>query len=77
MVEGPAAGLEIVKTLADNPALKDYHLLRSVRGDLLQRLGRLREAQAAFVEAAALTANTREQMLLKRRALACSSTGFT
>jgi RNA polymerase sigma factor (sigma-70 family) len=72
MIEGPAAGLAIVQAIADAPALKGYHLLPSVRGDLLQRLGRLDEARAAFMAAAALTANTRERALLERRAAACS-----
>ncbi len=71
MIEGPAAGLAIVQAIADAPALKGYHLLPSVRGDLLQRLGRLDEARAAFMAAAALTANTRERALLERRAVAC------
>jgi predicted RNA polymerase sigma factor len=53
------------------PALKAYHLLPSVRGDLLFKLGRLGEARAAFEAAAALTANRREQELLRRRAAAC------
>jgi RNA polymerase sigma factor (sigma-70 family) len=72
MVDGPAAGLEIVETLTDAPALRNYHLLPSVRGDLLQRLGRLAEARASFTAAAALTANTRERALLERRAAACA-----
>ena len=71
MIEGPAAGLAIVQSLADAPALKGYHLLPSVRGDLLQRLGRLDEARAAFTAAAALAANTRERALLERRAASC------
>jgi predicted RNA polymerase sigma factor len=71
MVAGPAAGLEIVDALADFPALQNYHLLPSVRGDLLQRLGRLDEARAAFTAAAALATNARERALLERRAAAC------
>jgi RNA polymerase sigma factor (sigma-70 family) len=71
MVEGPDAGLRIVQALADAPALKGYHLLPSVRGDLLQRLGRLDEARAAFTAAAALAVNTRERALLERRAASC------
>jgi len=74
MVAGPAAGLEIVDALAEAPALQHYHLLPSVRGDLLQRLGRLTEARAAFLTAAALTANARERTLLERRAEACTKT---
>jgi RNA polymerase sigma factor (sigma-70 family) len=68
MAEGPAAALAIVDGLAGEPALKNYHLLESVRGDLLCKLGRLAEARAAFDTAAALAGNKREQELLKRRA---------
>ena len=68
MAEGPAVALAIVDGLAGEPALKNYHLLESVRGDLLCRLGRLAEARAAFEIAAALAANKRERELLKRRA---------
>jgi RNA polymerase sigma factor (sigma-70 family) len=71
MVAGPAAGLEIVEALVDVPALRAYHLLPSVRGDLLQRLGRLAEAHLAFVSAAALATNARERALLEQRAAAC------
>jgi predicted RNA polymerase sigma factor len=68
MAEGPQAGLAIVDRLADEAALKSYHLLPSVRGDLLQKLGRFDEARAAFEAAAELAGNTRERELLKRRA---------
>ena len=68
MAEGPAAALAIVDGLAGEPALKNYHLLESVRGDLLGKLGRLAEARAAFEAASALAANKRERELLKRRA---------
>src|SRR5947207_7434424 len=68
MAEGPEAGLSIVDRLADEPILKGYHLLGSVRGDLLQKLGRHEEARAAFEAAAALAGNKREQDLLTRRA---------
>jgi len=68
MAEGPAAGLAIVERLAGEPALKTYHLLGSVRGDLLHRLGRYAEARAAFEAAAQLAGNNRERALLKRRA---------
>jgi RNA polymerase sigma factor (sigma-70 family) len=68
MAEGPEAGLAIVDGLLDEPALKTYHLLPTVRGDLLQKLGRYREARAAFEAGAALTGNMREQAMLKRRA---------
>jgi RNA polymerase sigma factor (sigma-70 family) len=68
MAEGPEAALPIVDGLADEPILKNYHLVASVRGDLLQKLGRHQEAHAAFEAAAALAGNKREQDLLKRRA---------
>lgn len=71
MAEGPAAGLALVDALAAGPggaALKGYHLLPSVRGDLLERLGRTREARAEFVRAAGLTRNERERALLEERA---------
>ncbi len=71
MVEGPAAGLQIVEALAHAPALAGYHLLPSVRGDLLQRLGHLAEAREAFIAAAELTKNERERVFLQRRAAAC------
>jgi len=68
MAEGPEAGLSIVDRLLHEPALKAYHLLPSVRGDLLRKLGRYEEARAAFEAAAALAGNGREQDLLRRRA---------
>jgi RNA polymerase sigma factor (sigma-70 family) len=68
MAEGPAAGLAIMERLAGEPALKAYHLLGSVRGDLLHKLGRYAEASAAFEAAATLAGNDRERALLKRRA---------
>ncbi|GLS17208.1 RNA polymerase subunit sigma-24 [Labrys miyagiensis] len=68
MAEGPAAGLAIIERLADEPVLKAYHLLPSVRGDLLLKLGRGQEARAAFEAAAALAGNARERALLQRRA---------
>jgi RNA polymerase sigma factor (sigma-70 family) len=68
MAEGPEAALVIVDRLAHEPALKNYHLLGSVRGDLLHKLGRYAEARAAFEAAAELAGNKREQELLKRRA---------
>jgi RNA polymerase sigma factor (sigma-70 family) len=71
MAFGPAAGLEIVEALTAEPALQGYHLLPSVRGDLLAKLGRLEEARAEFVRAAALTRNAPERALLLRRAAAC------
>jgi RNA polymerase sigma factor (sigma-70 family) len=68
MAEGPAAGLSIVDRLLHEPALKAYHLLPSVRGDLLHKLGRYEEARAQFEAAAALAGNRREQGFLRRRA---------
>src|SRR5882762_7027905 len=68
MAEGPEAGLAIVDRLVREPALKSYHLLPSVRGDLLYRLGRYEEAGAAFEAAATLAGNKRERDLLMRRA---------
>ncbi len=68
MSQGPAAGLKVVNTLADEPALRSYHLLPSVRGDLLERLGRVEEARAEFARAASLTRNARERDLLLQRA---------
>ncbi|MDX2675697.1 RNA polymerase sigma factor [Streptomyces sp. NY05-11A] len=74
MTDGPGPALEIVDGLAAEPALRDYHLLPSVRGDLLLRLGRTTEASAEFERAAELTANARERDLLKARAEACRPT---
>jgi RNA polymerase sigma-70 factor (ECF subfamily) len=71
MAYGPAAGLELVDELKGEPALKDYHLLPSVRGDLLNKLGRLEEARVEFQRAAALTRNSRERELLLQRAAKC------
>ena len=68
MAEGPAAGLAMVDRLVHEPALRNYHLLGSVRGDLLHKLGRYDEARAALEAAAALAGNQRERDLLKRRA---------
>ena len=68
MAFGPAAGLEIVDTLMSEPSLKSYHLLPSVRGDLLAKLGRVTEACEEFKRAAELTRNTREREILLERA---------
>jgi len=68
MADGPQAGLARVDALATDPTLKSYHLLPSVRGDLLKKLGRLEEARAEFERAAALTQNAREKKLLLARA---------
>ncbi|MEU4395336.1 RNA polymerase sigma factor [Kribbella sp. NPDC023855] len=71
MAFGPERGLVAVDALADEPSLKDYHLLPSVRGDLLFKLNRLDEARAEFEKAAGLTRNERERTLLLDRAAAC------
>ncbi|SBT52454.1 RNA polymerase sigma factor [Micromonospora auratinigra] len=70
---GPAAGLALARALADEPALAGYHLLPSVLGDLLFKLGRHDEARAEFARAAALTGNARERALLLERAAACGA----
>ena len=72
MAFGPAAGLDIVDALASEPSLKSYHLLPSVRGDLLRKLGRFDEARAEFERAAGLTRNARERELLLERARVCA-----
>ncbi|HEY1418661.1 MAG TPA: RNA polymerase sigma factor [Myxococcaceae bacterium] len=71
MAFGPAQGLELVEQLREEPALRSYHLLPSVRGDLLERLGRTNEARAEFERAASLAQNVRERELLLGRARAC------
>ena len=73
MAFGPAAGLELVDALTSEPALKTYHLLPSVRGDLLAKLGRAEEARGEFERAAALTQNARERAMLLDRAAAISA----
>ena len=75
MLFGPAAGLAIVDALTAEPALKDYHLLPSVRGDLLRKLGRFGEAREEFERAADMTRNAREQTLLRQRAAECAAAG--
>src|SRR5213593_3781507 len=72
MANGPRAGLELVDRLASEPALERYHLLPSVRGDLLFKLGRLDEARTEFQRAASLTRNARERTLLLERVAACA-----
>ena len=72
MAFGPAAGLALVDGLISEPSLRGYHFLPSVRGDLLEKLGRLDEARAEFERAASLTQNARERELLLRRAAAGS-----
>ncbi|MEV4619631.1 RNA polymerase sigma factor [Asanoa sp. NPDC049573] len=71
MAFGPATGLALVDQLMAFPHVRDYHLLPSVRGDLLAKLGRLAEARAEFERAASLTQNARERALLLGRAVAC------
>ena len=75
MAYGPAAGLEVVETLVGEPSLSAYHLLPSVRGDLLFRLGRVDEARAEFARAARLTKNAREREVLLERARASGDRG--
>jgi RNA polymerase sigma factor (sigma-70 family) len=71
MARGPEAGLELVDALVGTPSLREYHLLPSVRGDLLAKLGRWQEARSEFLRAADLTRNARERELLLARAAAC------
>ncbi|MBO7748358.1 RNA polymerase sigma factor [Paenibacillus sp. MWE-103] len=73
MAFGPAFGLQLADELAAGPALKDYYLLPSVRGDLLAKLGRHAEARAEFERAASLTRNERERALMRRRAAECEA----
>jgi predicted RNA polymerase sigma factor len=73
MASGPAAGLELVDALREERVLENYHLLPSVRGDLLKKLGRLNDARAEFERAASLTRNARERALLLSRARECAN----
>ncbi|HET7558008.1 MAG TPA: RNA polymerase sigma factor [Rhodanobacteraceae bacterium] len=75
MAQGPARGLAIVDALRDEPLLENYHLLPSVRGDLLGKLGRNKEARAEFERAASLARNARERALLLKRAEECGTQG--
>lgn len=75
MAEGPQAGLDLVDLIADEPALRAYHHLQAVRGDLLQKLGRLVEARMSFETAARLATNARERVLMERRAAAVADLG--
>jgi len=72
MAHGPEAGLQLVDLLRYEPALREYHLLPSVRGDLLKKLGRLGEAREEFERAASITRNARERSLLRERARECA-----
>jgi predicted RNA polymerase sigma factor len=74
MAYGPQAGLDIADTLTNDSALRSYHLLPAVRADFLKKLGRLDEARLEFLQAAALTQNTRERTLLEARAASCVTT---
>jgi predicted RNA polymerase sigma factor len=73
MAFGPEAGLQTVDALAAEGTLDDYHLLPSIRGDLLAKLGRMAEARAEFERAASMTQNSRERELLLRRAAECAA----
>jgi RNA polymerase sigma factor (sigma-70 family) len=75
MAFGPAQALRLVDDLADEPALSDYHLLPTVRGDLLEKLGRLADARAEFERAVTLTQNARERSVLLQRIASCSARG--
>ncbi len=77
MAFGPAAGLELADALTSEPALENYHLLPSVRGDLLAKLGRVDEARGEFERAASLTRNGRERTLLLERAATCARIAAT
>jgi len=74
MAWGPAAALELVDAIREAPALREYHLLPTVRGDLLERLGREAEASREFQRAAAMTGNARERDVLLARMAACAPT---
>lgn len=71
MAFGPAAGLALVDRLTSEPALEKYHLLPSVRGDLLEKLGRNEEARVEFERAASMTQNVRARALMLQRAQGC------
>jgi RNA polymerase sigma-70 factor, ECF subfamily len=72
MAQGPQAGLDLVDALTEEPSMASYHLLPTVRGDLLEKVGRLQEARAEFARAATMTRNARERTLLLDRAAACA-----
>ena len=72
MAFGPAAGLALLDTLLDEPSLRTYHLLPSVRGDLLAKLGRFEEASSEFKRASGLTRNAREREIQLQRGAECA-----
>jgi predicted RNA polymerase sigma factor len=76
MAFGPQTGLDLIDKLTEEPALENYHLLPTVRGDLLSKVGRLEEARAEFERAATLTRNGRERALLLDRARALTPEGL-
>jgi predicted RNA polymerase sigma factor len=76
MAFGPAAGLAVVDTIVSDPALKAYHFLPAVRGDLLFKLGRFQEASDEFERAGSLTRNERERKLLLARAAECAASNL-
>ena len=73
MAFGPQAGLDLVDAVSQDRSLRNYHLLPSVRADLLVKLGRFEDARPEFERAASLTRNARERELLLARALACDT----
>jgi predicted RNA polymerase sigma factor len=77
MAYGPAAALELVDAISEDPALREYHLLPTVRGDLLEKLGRTEQAGREFQRAAAMTANARERAVLLKRMAGCAPTNAT
>jgi predicted RNA polymerase sigma factor len=77
MAYGPAEGLALADKLVSEPSLRNYHLLPSVRGDFLAKLGRMDEARAELERAASLTRNARERELLLSRAAACTGAART
>jgi len=76
MAYGPSQGLELVDALVEEPALRVYHLLPSVRGDLLMKLGRFDEARVEIERAASMARNARERELLQARASLCRRQGM-
>lgn len=76
MAEGPQAGLDLVDVIVNEPGLRAYHHLQAVRGDLLQKLGRIAEARVSFETAARLATNARERALMERRAAAIADVGM-